>query len=209
MHFAEGFFLGLSTGVVCLAYCGPILLPYLMAESHTVWRNYIDVGLFLGGRFVAYMITGMLAGIAGMFLFQNQAFQHYIMGGMFVLMALAVIAYTFYRFRHVCLGEHEKKIISGLGIEWPHAIPLVGGFVSGINLCPPFVLAITQAAAEKNVAGSMLFFLAFFLGTSLYFIPLPFIGFFRRKQALQITGKFAAGMAGAYFLYKGIFLIFH
>jgi hypothetical protein len=34
---------------------------------------------------------------------------------------------------------------------------------------------------------------------------MPFLGFFRRKQVLQVIGKFAAILAGLLYLYKGIF----
>ncbi len=209
MHFSEGFLLGLSTGAVCLATCGPVLIPYLLAESNAIRRNFLEVGLFLSGRLVAYMLTGVITGLAGAIFLQNHVFQGYISGIIDVILSLLLIAYAFFRFRHACPGELDTKLAGRIGLRWPQAVPVLGGFASGLNLCPPFILAIAQASASGNIAGSVIFFVAFFAGTSLYFIPLPFIGFFRRKQSLQIIGKFAAVIAGCYFLYKGIFLIFH
>jgi hypothetical protein len=58
-----------------------------------------------------------------------------------------------------------------------------------------------------SIAGGLWFFFLFFLGTTLYFIPLPFIGFFRRQQVLRVIGKFAAIIAGTLYLYKGIVLL--
>lgn len=209
MHFSEGFILGLSTGAVCLATCGPVLIPYLLAESNAIRRNFIEVGLFLSGRFVAYVLTGILAGIAGSLLFQSRIFQGLIAGIIDLVLSFFLIAYAFHRFRHVCPGEKDSRLPGWVGLRWPQTVPILGGFASGLNLCPPFILAIAQASASENIAGSVYFFIAFFAGTALYFLPLPFIGFFRRKQSLQIIGKFAAIIAGCYFLYKGIFLIFH
>ncbi len=209
MHSSEGFLLGLSTGAVCLATCGPVLIPYLLAESNAVVKNFLEVGLFLSGRLVAYVLTGVITGIAGTLFLQNHVFQGFIPGIIDVILSLSLLAYAFFRFRHVCPGETSNQLAGRLGLHWPEAIPLLGGFASGLNFCPPFILAIAQASASGNIAGSVIYFVAFFAGTSLYFIPLPFIGFFHRKQSLAIIGKFAAIIAGLYFLYKGIFIIFH
>ncbi len=37
--FPEGFILGLSTGAVCVAYCGPVLLPFILGEGTTILQN--------------------------------------------------------------------------------------------------------------------------------------------------------------------------
>jgi sulfite exporter TauE/SafE len=98
-------------------------------------------------------------------------------------------------------------LYSKLKSDWPHLLPAFGGFTSGLNLCPPFILAITQASLTRSVSGSIYFFIAFFIGTSVYFIPMPFIAVFRKKQDFQLIGKFAAGIVGAIYLYKGIMLV--
>jgi len=54
---------------------------------------------------------------------------------------------------------------------------------------------------------SVLFFIAFFAGTALYFLPMPFISVFRRQENFRIVGKFAAGIVGAIYLFKGIVLV--
>jgi hypothetical protein len=115
-----------------------------------------------------------------------------------------MIAYGFHRFREICLGQKQQKLQQKL-VRWPATIPLTGGFVTGLNLCPPFLLAITGAVETHQLYGSLLFFIMFFLGTSVYFIPMPFLGFFKRKQVLQVIGKFAAILAGLLYLYKGVF----
>jgi sulfite exporter TauE/SafE len=202
--FPEGFILGLSTGAVCVAYCGPVLLPFILGEGTTVLQNTKSVGLFLGGRLVAYILVGFLSGLAGVELVRHSMQNRFVFGIIYILLALFMIAYGFYRFREICLGQRQKKLQQKLR-RWPFAIPLTGGFVTGINLCPPFLLAITGALETHRLSGSILFFIMFFLGTSIYFIPIPFLGFFRRRHVLQIIGKFAAILAGLLYLYKGIF----
>jgi len=206
MHISEGFILGLSTGVVCLAYCGPVLIPFLLSEANTLLNNTYTVLLFLTGRLIAYGIVGLLSGLAGAKLMQPSSGQSVFFGILYIILALLMIAYGFFRFREICLGR--TRIAGKVYFQrWPYLVPVAGGFATGINLCPPFLLAITGALQSGAVLKSLLFFLLFFVGTSLYFIPLPFIGFFRRQQVLRIVGKFAAIIAGIIYLYKGIIFL--
>lgn len=202
--FPEGFILGLSTGAVCVAYCGPVLLPFILGEGTTIRKNVKSVGLFLAGRLAAYIMMGFLAGLLGLALIQNSLQNRFVFGIIYTLLALFMISYGFYRFREICLGQKQQVLQQKLG-RWPAAIPIAGGFVTGLNLCPPFLLAITGAADTHRLSGSIVFFIMFFLGTAVYFIPMPFLGFFRRKHVLQVIGKFAAILAGLLYLYKGVF----
>jgi Na+-driven multidrug efflux pump len=53
----------------------------------------------------------------------------------------------------------------------------------------------------------MLFFAEFFVGTSLYFIPAPFLGSLGRYPAVRETGRLAALIVGVYYIYLGIMTI--
>jgi hypothetical protein len=52
-----------------------------------------------------------------------------------------------------------------------------------------------------------MFFFLFFLGTSIFFIPFPFVGTLRRITMLTIIGKLAAGIMGIYYFYTGLMLV--
>jgi len=205
---AEGFLLGLSTGVVCLAYCGPVLLPYLMAESKGIKKSYLLVSIFLAGRLTAYLITALLAGFIGQSVIQQSETRIILMGIAYLVLAALLIVYGFHRFKEVCLGKSmTHSSLNDKEIRNKYIIPLTGGFLTGINICPPFLLAITGAIDSGTVIGSIIFFLAFFTGTSLYFIPMPFVGMFKRQHVLRIIGKFAALLAGFLYFYKGLILL--
>jgi sulfite exporter TauE/SafE len=204
---SAGFLLGLSTGVVCLAYCGPVLVPYLMGEAKSIYGNIGSVILFLIGRLVAYLMIGLLSGIIGSRLLQLSALKPVFMGIIYILLAIMLVIYGLYRFQEICLGRSRLLGKKSTSRRWSFWLPMAGGFATGMNLCPPFLLAITESIKTGEIAGSILFFFTFFLGTTVYFIPLPFIGFFRRQQALRIIGKFAAILAGIIYLYKGIIMI--
>lgn len=203
----EGFILGLSTGAVCVAYCGPVLIPYLMSESGGLKRSYLVVSVFLAGRLVAYMLTAVLAGLIGRSVVQQTEARTVFMGLAYILLAVMLVLYGLHRFREICLGKTVTKITGNENAKKKLLVPLSGGFLTGINICPPFLLAITGAIDSGTITGSLLFFLAFFAGTSLYFIPMPVAGMFKRQHVLRIIGKFAALLAGILYFYKGLILL--
>lgn len=207
MHSSEGFILGLSTGAVCIAYCGPVLVPYLMGEGSSILKSTWYLGLFLAGRLLAYLLVGFLAGVLGAAFLQHSGFKPAVMGIINMALAVMLILYGFYRFREICLGKSQQQIEKLMGVRWPYLVPFAGGAITGINICPPFLLVFAQAASSHQVAGSVLYFFMFFLGTSVYFIPFPLIGFFRRQQVLRIIGKFTAIFAGLYFFYQGLIML--
>jgi len=203
----QGFLLGLSTGVVCVAYCGPVLLPYLMAESRGLRRSYLMVAVFLAGRLTAYLITALLAGLIGQSIVQQSDTRITLMGIAYMMLSSLLIIYGFHRFKEICLGKSFAETTDGGKEKVTYLVPYTGGFLTGINICPPFLLAITGAIDSESVTGSVLFFLFFFLGTSIFFIPMPFAGIFKRQHVLRIIGKFAALIAGFLYFYKGLILL--
>jgi sulfite exporter TauE/SafE len=207
MFSPEGFILGLSTGAVCLAYCGPVLVPYLLGEGRNVRGNSIAVLLFLTGRLIAYLLVGIFAGIIGSVVLQPSLHKTVFFGVVYCILALILIAYGFYRFGEICLGRRQEKFTKRYGNRMPWILPAFGGLITGLNLCPPFLLAITGAMEGGSIGDSLIFFALFFLGTSVYFLPLPFLGLFRRQQVLRTIGKFAAIVAGVFYLYKGSLML--
>ena len=81
------------------------------------------------------------------------------------------------------------------------------GLLAGLKLCPPMLLAFTDAASSGTLGGSLLLFLTFFLGTSLYFLPISLLGALTRLSDLRIVGRFAAVIVALYYLYSGILLV--
>ena len=207
MDLSEGILLGLGTGSVCLAYCGPVVIPFLLGENKNIGTNFIYISLFLTGRLAAYIVIGIIAGIAGVLFFQPSGLKDVIIGISYILLSILLVVYGFYRIKGVCLGEVQTKVSEKYGGKTPYLVPVIGGIFTGLNICPPFILAIAQAVATHHVFNSVLFFIMFFIGTSLYFIPLPFIGIFNKQNVLRIIGKFASILAGLLYLYKGITLI--
>jgi hypothetical protein len=80
----------------------------------------------------------------------------------------------------------------------------IWGFLSGLQICPPFLTAVTEAARTGSLEGSLLFFFLFYLGTGIWFIPFPFIGTLGRFRQIAQVARFLALPLGAYFIYSGL-----
>jgi len=201
----QGFLLGLANGTSCLAFCAPALIPFFMHEGQDVRQNLVALFKFLGGRMGGYLLIGLLAWGAGSLLSGAAGYQRLLIGIAYVgLAALLLVAVLRKKApAGACAFEGARARLS----RWPALLPVGMGFLAGLKICPPLLLAFTGAASAGSLAGSLVFFLAFFLGTSVYFIPIPFLGVFRRVSALQIVGQFAAVIVAVYYLFAGAILL--
>ncbi len=86
-------------------------------------------------------------------------------------------------------------------------LALAGGVVTGMNPCAPMLLAFAAAAQSRAVFEAITFFLCFFLGTAVYLLPLPLLGFLGRWDRLRLVARFAVGLMGGYYLYSGLLLV--
>ena len=203
----QGFVLGLSSGAVCAAYCAPVLVPYLLGEGRGILRNFSALMQFLMGRLLGYLAFAFLAWGLNQSLLQNEAQRSMLIGSAYVVLSVSLIFYSLFRAGHVCPAAGDRGVARRLRGTWPTLVIFVAGLATGLNFCPPFLLAVTTAAEQASLAQSLLFFLTFFLGTSLFLIPAPFLGLLRGVSALHIVGKMAAGLIGAYYFYLGLTLL--
>jgi hypothetical protein len=81
------------------------------------------------------------------------------------------------------------------------------GLLAGLKVCPPMLLAFTDATGAGTLAGSLSIFLPFFLGTSVYFIPIVLVGAFRRVAELRMVARFAAIVVAAWYVYVGSLML--
>lgn len=203
----EAFILGLSNGVTCMAYCAPVLVPYLLGEGNGILRNSVLTAQFLLGRLVGYLAFAVFAWGINRSILQGLSKPDLIIGPAYIIFSLLLIYYGFFRTRTSCATTCTTGLRHRLLTIWPASIPIIAGLVTGLNFCPPFLLAFTGAVEKTTVLQSMFFFFAFFLGTSIFFIPLPFSGLFRGFAALRTIGRMAAGLIGVYYLYSGIIML--
>ena len=203
----KGFILGLSNGATCMAYCAPVLVPYLLGEGKGILRNSAFTAQFLLGRLVGYLAFAVFAWGINRSILQGMSKPDLIIGPAYIIFSLLLIFYGFFQTKTPCATTCSTGLRHRLLTIWPGALPIIAGLVTGLSFCPPFLLAFTGAVEKTTILRSMIFFFAFFLGTSVFFIPTPFIGIFRGFSTLRIIGKMAAGLIGIYYLYSGTILL--
>jgi sulfite exporter TauE/SafE len=81
---------------------------------------------------------------------------------------------------------------------------VVLGFLTGLNLCPPFIAAGVRAAETRSLSGAVLFFLAFFAGTAVWFLPAAAVSPLRRIPAAATVARMVLGLMAIYYAYLGL-----
>jgi len=193
----EGFGLGLSTGPYCFTACAPLLVPYLLSEGRTIWKgNVLLLTEFIAGRLVAYLLAGFAAGWAGArWAGQLPSW----------LLDCAVLVSGFLMLALVTIKAAPGKTVcaAALSSRWARRFPLLLGFLVGINLCPPFVAGITRVLELGHSAWGAAYFAAFFVGTTLYLLPVLAIVPLAFQKRAQFIGTLACGLAGVWFTILG------
>ncbi len=200
----QGLILGLSNSAVCIASCAPVILPYMLSGGKTVRNNFGDLVLFLTGRFSGYLGFAALAWLTRQFFFSDPVLRGRFMGVSAVVLGVALILYNLLHYRRECEWQRStdflKKSFSGKLRSYPWLL----GLFTGINICPPFLVVFTEAINSSSLGKSIIFLSAFFVGTSVFFIPFPFIGALVNKGKLKIIGELTLYLIGGYYLVKGI-----
>jgi hypothetical protein len=204
----RGALLGLANGGVCLAACVPVLLPYLVGEGARLTRNVFTLIGFLIGRLAGYLAFGVLAWAFGLALPAAPNGRLHWAGAVYLVLGLLLAVYGFRPPRtEPCLLPAAEDPVRRLAGRRPALLPPLLGLLTGLNLCPPFLLVFAEATAAGSLIGSLLFFLLFFAATSLFFIPLPFLGALGRRPAVRTVARLAAGVVGAYYVFLGLTMV--
>ena len=192
----QGFLLGLSTGVFCLGHCAPVLVPYVLAETRPRLGMSLGlVGQFLLGRLAACVLFGLAAGYLGMWV--GGSLPRWVIALSLVGLSLLLILYALAQnLPHPGLC----RFVRGHSAR----MPLILGFLTSINPCPPFLLAATYVFEGADPLGGLLLFVAFFVGTSLYMLPLAFVGLLSRYEQIREVARLTAIIVGVVFLLMGI-----
>lgn len=191
----QGIFLGLSTGLFCLGFCAPVFVPLLMSENRRV-VNCVKVVCELAlGRLIAYLVIGAGAGYLGMLL-EGPLSRKVVGGSMVVLSGLLLLFFVTRRWPHLNLCRR----LNGHYFNFP----MTFGFLTGINICPPFLIAISHTFGLGDLTKGILFFGSFFLGTSVYLVMLLPLGYLGRWESIHQIALMATLISGVFFFLMGI-----
>jgi sulfite exporter TauE/SafE len=202
-------FLGLTSGGACLAACGPLVAAYLTAEKNGLKASTKLLTVFLSGRLLGYLGWAVLSWLLGWLIFQNPK-------GLVVFSAANLVLGAWLVYYGISRpvpshGNCPGSILQPLDVpRGTHQVFFRGGiwgFLSGLQTCPPFLAAVTEAARTGSLGGSLLFFLLFYLGTGIWFVPFPFLGTLGRFRQVSQVARFLTVPLGGYFIYSGFISI--
>jgi sulfite exporter TauE/SafE len=202
---ADAFLLGISTGVYCFSQCGLVFIPYIFTENKTSVKSHsLLVSKFLLGRFVAYTATGFFIGFLGERANAKSFFEaapaELIIGISYIILSVILIYNAVYNrnAKENCRYEKLKRF---------SYFPALLGIFTGINICPPFILAITKSFETKSMILGAVFFMIFFLATSIFILPLVFTGLLKRMDEIRFIARIVSVLAGAYLGIQGVFYL--
>lgn len=212
--YGDALVLGLASGPACLAACGPVLVPSLLASDSGVIPNLRAIAVFLCTRLAGYLAFALVAWEVGSLASLLVKPHPQVIGLVYALMA-GVLAWYALSAKHDCSSacatpklvtirdagrdsRGTKKSIAGIALL---------GLLTGLNFCPPFVVAGIRAAELGSLSGALLFFAAFFAGTSVWFVPFAGLGCVARNQALITVARMTMGLVALYYLALGIYML--
>ena len=157
--------------------------------------NFREFGYILLGRLTGYLAIGAAFGYLGQVLKINQLtyFSLISLG----LLSFVIILYSlnFFQWRLPSFCATFKKVKP----------PFFIGLLTGLNICPPFLLSLNYILVMGSVAKGLIFFFFFFLVTSLYFIPLIFLGKLSRLNDFKILARWTLLIVSTIFLIYSIY----
>lgn len=193
----QPFLLGLTVGIFCFTYCVPFIAPYLVAEQRKIKGNFKVILKFIFGRFGGYVLFGAIFGYLGERI--NVPAVNLILIISLMVLSLLLIVYA--------LGFLKPKWSFCSGKFFRKKSPLLMGFFMGINICPPFLMSLAYVFTLHSAIKGIVYFIMFFLGTSLYMLPLVFLGFLSKMKEFRLIARVSALVVGIVFLIYGIYYI--
>ncbi len=204
----EAMALGLASGPACVASCGPVLVPSLLAERSGLRLNFSYLGAFLGTRFLGYLLFATVAWQIGSLASLSPAGRGVVFGIVHLLLACVLFWYA-WAVGRACSRTCAGSELVSLGPAGKRGVPgaAVLGFLTGVSLCPPFVAAGVRAAELGSLTAALLFFAVFFAGTSVWFVPFIGLGCIRRNEAVITVARMAMVLIALYYGIMGITIL--
>jgi len=196
----EGFILGLSTGTLCLMTCTPIYLPYLISEDRKISKGIFTVIEISVGRFFSYLAFGAVAGYTGA---QISSIDRELFTSIAYILLSAYLVLSAVRTR-----KKEKKCHIPKITKFTKSAFLLG-VLTGISFCPAFLIALSKAVNLGGAFSGMMLFLGFFVGTSVFLIPLAFVGQLSKITKMKLMAQFASIFIAVWFTFSGVKGLIH
>lgn len=196
----KGLALGFSAGIFCIGFCYPVLAPLMLSKQESGFKSSaFSLLIFILGRLVAYLIFGALFGFIGGMISSLPSFHTIIFPIAYLVLGILMILYGIVTsFPHWTMCRYLDRYFQNRKSN------LIFGFLTGINICPPFLLAITTATELGKPWQGIVFFFFFFLATTVYLLPFLFTGFISRFKDIRVAARVVAILAGVWFVYRSV-----
>lgn len=206
--FGEALILGLASGPACMASCGPVLVPSLLAERAGMRRNTRYLSIFFGSRFLGYLLFAVVAWELGALISLPPAPRMLLIGVIHMSLACVLLWYA-YSAGHACAQSCSRSELVSISVTRKRGVSGAAalGFLTGLSLCPPFVAAGVRAAELGSAAAALFFFAVFFVGTSVWFVPLVGLGYVARNEAVTTVARMAMVLIALYYAYLGLTML--
>jgi len=192
--FTEGSLLGFATGISCMVFCIPVLVGLTSRNiNHITPVN--DILFFLTGRLLAYILVGIIFSLIGMhfkFIGSFEAVSKFIIAGLLIYWGITGFI------------ESDKEKGNCSIKRFSKSTPFFAGILTGLSPCPPFIAGITRVIGLGDVFMGIIYFLGFYLTTSLFLIPGFITGLAKYKKELKLIAAFVSIIFGIIFLFIGI-----
>lgn len=196
----ESLILGLSTGSACVTTCGMVMFPYLMSNASNVKKITFDLSIFMITRFLTYFVLANISWYLGQALFSNPFVKNVVPAILYIILSAVLIYYsiTAKKQKNLCPAKTIKTFKN------KKSIPILLGIINSLGFCPAIFIILTKGATQSSLIQSYLTFVAFFIGSSVWFLPLPLAGKIKKVEILKTIGILATGLAGIIFMITGI-----
>lgn len=210
----EALALGLATGPVCLASCGPVVLPWMLVQPRGLGVHTQQLSLFLAARLAGYLVFASAIWSAAAAVPPSWGSQAWLFGGVQLGLAIGLFVYAMGRPWQRCAVAPRSEFVHitpapAGGAQPRRSGAMMLGFLTGINLCPPFLVAGVRAAQLPTLAGALFFFLCFFLGTAIWFVPFLSLGAVRRTPAFLTVARMVAALLACWYAFTGAAALIH
>ena len=186
---------GFSAGLFCCATCVPVLAPVFAAESRSAGANVRLWLQFLFGRLAGYILFGAAIGWLGEHF--DAAWFTRISAAAMVVLSLLLISYA--------VGFRKPAwSCCAAGTRRGQATPVLLGFLMGANACPPVLMSVAYVFTLHSLAKGVVYFLVIFCATTVYLIPLPFVGLLGRMKEFRWAARASALAVGILYLVYGM-----
>ncbi len=194
--FLDPLLAGLSMGLFCCLSCYPFLAPVFAAGNRTPQATFSMWIQFILGRLAGYVLLGAAMGALG------KRFGSAGLGIASILGMMAMAGLTFAR-----AFRPEPATACRAGVRRVAAVPVLLGFLMGFHACPPVLMSAAYVFHLQSILKGMVYFFVFFCATTVYLIPLFFVGLLGRMREFRLAARISAFLVGALFLVQGLWML--